>query len=756
MGGSVPRRYRVAVLGAAGFAGALTARLLHRHPSFELTALTARSDVGRRLDELYPHHRVPMTLEELDLDRHANVDAAVVAYPHGASAPLVAQLRERGVRVVDLSADFRLHDPNVYEQWYREHPAPSLLGQAVYGLPERYRDQIKEAELVANPGCYPTAALLALGPLAREGLLDDVVIDAKSGVSGAGRAATDKTHFVTANENVNAYGVARHRHTPEIEQELAAMGAKLRVTFTPHLVPLDQGELVSCYVTLRDRLRDREQEIERLYADAYQGEPFVELAAAPPGVRDVRETNICRISVHRDARTGRVIVFGAIDNLWKGAASQAVQNLNLMFGMPRGGGDRMTIGQSFFSSRWIDRPDHVTEAAAPGLPEGFRAAGVACGIKPDGGADLGLLACSAPQTTSAARFTRSGTLAAPVLLNMERCRLDAIRAVVVNSGNANAATGRPGLDDAAKMQGAGAIAAGVPESEVAIASTGVIGVPLPIDTVMRGIAAAAGQLRADGEREFADAIRTTDAFAKHACLDVRLPGGSVRLTAQAKGAGMISPGFATLLCFVQSDAMLSPETCDLLLTVTVKRSFERVSVDGQLSTSDTVILQCSGASGVQVAPETDDELRFGEALDALLRQLALMIVRDGEGARRVGRVVVRGGDKDAVHAVARAVADSPLVKTALYGGDPNWGRIVQAVGAAMPGTAPLEVDLAIEGVQVCSRGAYVPHDADALVAAVQREEVEYEIGLPGEGEEAELYFSDLGHEYVTINAEYTT
>jgi glutamate N-acetyltransferase/amino-acid N-acetyltransferase len=219
---------------------------------------------------------------------------------------------------------------------------------------------------------------------------------------------------------------------------------------------------------------------------------------------------------------------------------------------------------------------------------------------------------------------------------------------------------------------------------------------------------------------------------------------------------MISPGFATLLCFVQSDVALAPETCELLLSVTVKRSFERMSVDGQLSTSDTVILQCSGESGIEVHQETEDELRFGEALDAVLRQLALLIARDGEGSRRVGRVLVRGGDPASVERAARAVANSSLVKTALYGGDPNWGRIVQAVGMALPGTAPLPVDVAIEGVMVCSHGAYVPHDHEALSAAVQRDEVEYEIGLPGEGAETELYFSDLGHEYVTINAEYTT
>ena len=328
--------HRVCVIGAAGFGGALAARLLHAHPAFDLVAVTARSDIGRRLDDLYPRHRVPLVLEELDLDRHADVDVAVVAYPHGASAPLVSALLEREVRVVDLSADFRLRDPAVYGEWYREHLAPELLDDAVYGLPELYRHLLPGADLVANPGCYPTASLLALAPLARAGLIGDVVIDAKSGVSGAGRTATEKTHFVTVDENVNAYSVPRHRHTPEIEQELAALGADKRVTFTPHLLPLDQGELVSCYVTATREIDP--VELDALYARAYAAEPFVEVVAQPPGVRDVRETNFCRISVHHDDRTNRVIVFGAIDNLWKGAASQAVQNLNLMFGVPEGEG----------------------------------------------------------------------------------------------------------------------------------------------------------------------------------------------------------------------------------------------------------------------------------------------------------------------------------------------------------------------------------------------------------------------------------
>jgi glutamate N-acetyltransferase/amino-acid N-acetyltransferase len=409
----------------------------------------------------------------------------------------------------------------------------------------------------------------------------------------------------------------------------------------------------------------------------------------------------------------------------------------------------------FFRSRWIERPEHVTELDG-GLPAGFRAAGVACGIKESGSPDLALLVCDSADTTSAARFTRSGVLAAPVLVCQERCDLPRLRAVAANSGNANAATGRRGLDAAAKMQGAAAMAAGVAESSVAVASTGVIGVQLDAGKAVSGLARAAGELAADGDEAFAEAIRTTDAFPKRASLEVALPSGTVRLAAQAKGAGMISPGFATLLCFVQTDAALAAETADLLLGVTTKRSFERVSVDGQLSTNDTVILMASGSSGVRVEPESPDELAFGEALDALLRQLALLVVADGEGAARVGRVVVSGGHELHVEGAARAVANSPLVKAALHGGDPNWGRIAQSVGMALPGTAPLPVDIAIEGVAVCSAGNAVPYDEAALARAVSGPEVEYVVGLPGDGVDTEVFFSDLSHGYVDVNAHYTT
>jgi N-acetyl-gamma-glutamyl-phosphate reductase len=323
----------VLVAGANGLTGALAARLVWRHPRLELVAATSRTQAGASLDELYPQHRVPMRLTELDLAEADEVDAAIVAYPHGAAASLVAELRGLGALVVDLSADFRLRDLPTYERWYAPHGAPELLQDAVYGLTELHRESVRGAGLVANPGCYPTAALLALAPLAEAGLCGDVVVDAKSGVSGAGRGGAD---FTEVAENFKAYGVEGHRHAPELEQELRALGAAGAVTFVPHLLPIDQGLLASCYVTPTSEVRP--EELRALYEARYAGEPFVRLVDRPPGVRDVRDTNDARVHATLDRRSGRILVFCAIDNLWKGASGQAVQNLNLMLGLGEGEG----------------------------------------------------------------------------------------------------------------------------------------------------------------------------------------------------------------------------------------------------------------------------------------------------------------------------------------------------------------------------------------------------------------------------------
>lgn len=422
----------------------------------------------------------------------------------------------------------------------------------------------------------------------------------------------------------------------------------------------------------------------------------------------------------------------------------------------------MTDVPPLFASRWTVLPEHVSELEPTTLPAGFRAGGIAAGIKPSGKLDFGLIVSDAPETTSAALFTVSSAPAPPVQVCRTRADLGALRAVIVNSGNANAATGPMGRDNAYYMQGIGAMVAGASESQIAVASTGVIGVQLDARKLSKGASLLSRELSADGALTFANAIMTTDLWPKMGALKVRLSGGEVTLAAQAKGAGMISPlhaaaqPHATLLCFIETDAALDAEIADRLLGGAVTGSFDRITVDGQLSTNDSVFLLASGESGVRIVAGTDDERLLGEALDAMLLGLALSIVRDGEGADRVGRVTVKGADQQICERVARAVADSPLVKTALNGGDPNWGRIMQSVGMALATGKPEPIDITIEGVEVASFGIANRFDVDALNEAVSGPEVDYEIQLEGEGAEATVYFSDLGHDYVTLNAEYTT
>jgi glutamate N-acetyltransferase/amino-acid N-acetyltransferase len=411
--------------------------------------------------------------------------------------------------------------------------------------------------------------------------------------------------------------------------------------------------------------------------------------------------------------------------------------------------------RGFFRSRWVEAPGRSREVDPHALPAGFRAAGIGAGIKP-AGLDVGVLFSDEPNTVSAARFTTNARVGAPVIVSRE-ARLERLRAVVANSGCSNVGDGRRGLETAAAMQAAAAEALGIEREEVGVASTGVIGIELPRELVVGGVRHACRRLGADAD-DFSRAILTSDSGPKRACLEVSLPSGTVRLAAQAKGAGMIQPSFATMFCFVETDARVPAESLELLTGVCVKRSFDRISVDGQLSTSDTVFVLANGASGVPVEPESPDELALGEALDALMRQLALEIVSDGEGAARVGRVVVEGRP-EAVEPVARSVANSPLVKAALHGGDPNFGRVLQAAGQAWPAGDPFIADLEIEGCQLVSAGDAIEIGADArreLERAVSAPEVEYLLTLPGEGGETEVFFSDLSEAYVRFNSQYTS
>ena len=382
---------------------------------------------------------------------------------------------------------------------------------------------------------------------------------------------------------------------------------------------------------------------------------------------------------------------------------------------------------SFFRSRWVTPPSGVEELDPSQLAPGFRAAGVACGLKGDGKTDVGIVTCDAPAVRSALLLTRNAAAAAPIRVCRDDCDGESIRAAVVNSGNANAATGEQGYADALAMRDAAAAAVGTEPRAVAVAETGVIGVPLAIDDVVAGVGEAGAALSEHGGGSFAEAIMTTDKTPK-ACT---LRAGGVTVSAQAKGAGMMQPGFATMLCFVQTDAQIADPDAELRRAV--EASFERISVDGQMSTNDTVLLQATGEAG-EPLPEG--------LLDAVLLQLAIEIVADGEGATRVGRIDVgEAASVGEAEQVARAIANSPLVKTALFGHDPNWGRIAQAAGMALAGERLAELG---------------PAEIDADALAGDDAEAEIAVRL-GRGDSAfHMYFSDLNYEYVRINAEYTT
>ncbi|MHB8156082.1 MAG: N-acetyl-gamma-glutamyl-phosphate reductase [Desulfocucumaceae bacterium] len=338
---NMQKEIKAGVIGATGYAGAELVRLLSDHPMVRLAGLTTRSYAGKPFWEVYPHlyKHTAMICEDLDLaGLVGRCDVVFTALPHGNSMPVAAEVSRQGKKLVDLGADFRFNDHSIYEKWYKvSHTEPGLNSSIVYGLPEIHRGIIKGASLVANPGCYPTSAILGLAPLLDKRLADtgSIVIDSKSGVSGAGRSPSLGTLYCEVNENIRAYNVGVHRHTPEIEQELSLLaGEAVVVSFTPHLTPMNRGILSTIYASLKEK-KDL-GEVLGLYQDYYSGSPFVRVLPPGmlPGTKAVSGSNHCDIGLAVDSRTGRVVVVSVIDNLIKGASGQAVQNMNIMFGLP--------------------------------------------------------------------------------------------------------------------------------------------------------------------------------------------------------------------------------------------------------------------------------------------------------------------------------------------------------------------------------------------------------------------------------------
>ncbi len=330
---------KVGVLGATGYAGIETVRLLSKHPEVKIVKLVSQSFDGQKISDVYPNLAGIIDIEcsILDVDDIASsCDVVFTALPHGVSKEVIPDLYKKGLKIIDLSGDFRYNDVSVYEKWYKEsHPAPELLEKSVYGLCELYRDKIKQTNLVGNPGCYTTCSILALYPLLKAGVIchDNIIIDAKSGVTGAGRTTKLDYSFCECTENMNAYKIATHRHTSEIEQELSiAAGEEVMVSFTPHLVPLKRGIYSTCYANLSEDISD--EEIEKIYTEFYKNEFFVRILphGKIPESNWVAGSNFVNIGFETDKRLRRIIVCSTIDNLIKGAAGQAVQNMNIMMG----------------------------------------------------------------------------------------------------------------------------------------------------------------------------------------------------------------------------------------------------------------------------------------------------------------------------------------------------------------------------------------------------------------------------------------
>ena len=332
-------KIKVGIINVTGYAGVELARLLHQHPEVELISVTGRSAAGKSLGEVFPHLASLNLVIQAELD---DVEFVFSAMPHQQSAEEVLPLLNQGIKVVDISADFRLKDAAEYPRWYNfTHPAPRLLEQAAYGLTELYRTQVASAQLVANPGCYPTGAILALAPAVKAGLIEpEIIIDSKSGVSGAGRTLSLKAHYSEVNEDTTAYALAGHRHLPEIIQELAVLypGHSPSITFVPHLLPMTRGILTTGYAPLvsgKLPLNEKgEEELRQVYLDFYKDEFFVKVVEFSPHTKHTWGSNLCFIHPTIDHRTGRLIVISCIDNLVKGAAGQAIQNMNLMLGLP--------------------------------------------------------------------------------------------------------------------------------------------------------------------------------------------------------------------------------------------------------------------------------------------------------------------------------------------------------------------------------------------------------------------------------------
>ena len=698
-----------------------------------MAVATAHSHAGEAVGTTTPSLAAAypgLVYEESDPARFDGLDLVFCGLPHGESQRIVPALRTRVGLVVDLAADFRLKDAALYPQLVRRGaPRAGLLGEAVYGLPELFREGLAGATLVAAAGCYPTAAGLALAPLVRRGLVEPtgIVVDAASGVSGAGRGLKDSLHFGSVDEDFTAYGLLTHRHTPEMEQILGA-----EVLFTPHLAPMVRGILATCYARpAADTALSTDSVLAALH-DAYDAEPFVVVTDDPPSTKATAGSNAAHVTARVDPRTGWVVSFCALDNLVKGASGQAIQCANAALGTARD--HRAAAGR--------DLPVSVN------APQGFVAVGGYAGIKAAKAHDVAVVATADGRAVPAAGvFTSNLAAAAPVQVSRTHLAATGGKAagVILTSGNANAATGVPGREAAERLCTAVAGDIGATAEEILICQTGLIGIPFPID---------ARHSRDRADRDGADRPGRVGGRGRQGHHDDRHRAeGGCRLRRRVHG-GRAWPRAPP--CWRRTWPPCSPSarrtplvdaaTLQTALREAVAASFNTITVDGCTSTNDTVLVLANGL-GASPPPSA-----LTAALYEACRSLAEQMVDDAEGATKVAHVHVRGAVSDeAAHVAARKVADSMLVQCSLFGEDPYWGRIISELGSA--GT-PFDIDrilLAYGSTVVCAGGVGVPHDAAAVAAHLAGRHIVLECDLGLGSGEAVVLGTDLGYGYIDEN-----
>ncbi len=575
------------------------------------------------------------------------------------SADLAPAILEKKKHVVDLSGAFRLATSGDYSKWYGfAHPAPALLERAHYGLPELFgAPRHEDVTLVANPGCYPTAALLPLAPLLKGGLVEatGIIIDAKSGVTGAGRQATEEMSFAEVDEDLRAYRVLGHQHTPEMKRMLARSTPDVTLMFTPHLLPDSARDLATCYA--RPRTGATKEQVAACLADAYAKTPFVH-AVAPERVTIARVAGTNPRARRRDGRCGRGDRVRRDRQPREGGGGAGRAELESPFFVRRDGGARA-----------------LAEDRAVRTPLGFSYAGMNCGIKA-ARKDLALVASDRP-CIAAGSFTVNRARAAPVIDAAARLPSSKIHAVVVNSGNANALTGVDGEKDVREVCAAVGAALGVAGESVLAASTGVIGVRLPVKKLVDAAEALCSGRGAAIELA-AEAILTTDTRVKLSGRVVRVGDVDVTLAAFAKGSGMIAPELATMLAFITTDAVIEEKALAASLAAAMPASFNSITVDDDMSTNDAVFALANGAAGnTPIAVGTPAYDAFAEAVEGICVELARAIAEDGEGATKLVEVRVSGAPSvEIARDFAKSIAGSNLTKAAIFGADPNWGRVL--------------------------------------------------------------------------------